>query len=609
MAKKTIRIGNAGGYWGDDPTALKRQIFGGKLDYVSMDFLAEITMSIMQKQKSRDPKAGYAADFLSMLEDVFVRAINDGTKIISNAGGVNPEACAAAIRALAKRLGLKPKIAVVYGDDILSDVANLRKSGAEFRNMETGEDFASISERVLAANVYFGAAPVVAALATGADVIVTGRVTDTGITLAPFIHEFGWRLDDWNRLASGIIAGHMIECGCQVSGGNFSDWHLVPSFDQMGFPIVEMEESGEFVITKHPNTGGLISVDTVREQVVYEMGDPKAYITPDVVADFSTIQLASDGQNRVRVSGIKGQEPTALYKVSMAYQDGYKVVSSIIISGPAAPAKAKVFADIFWKKCELPLTAKDTEFFGFNACHASLAHQTDASEIRLRLGARANDQGTLKLFSKLVPSLILSGPPGVAVTGGANKPTEVVSYWPALLDKSLVRPKVGVFDDNSLIDAKYVDTTASASFRPPSSEGRVDVCERASLSVAAMLKDFASADGHPLSSICLGRSGDKGDTCNIGILARSEESYNFLKQYLTADRVKNWFQELCHGKVVRYQIDGLMALNFLLESALGGGGTKTMRSDAQGKMFAQALIRQKVVIPESVLNSVKGLRR
>ncbi|NBQ52622.1 MAG: DUF1446 domain-containing protein [Proteobacteria bacterium] len=514
--KDIIRIGNAGGYWGDDPDALKRQVRGGHLDYISMDFLAEVTMSIMQKQRSHDPKLGYARDFISMLEDVLPDILKNRTKIITNAGGVNPQGCAEAIVALGKRMGLKPKVAIVYGDDILTDIRRLQSEGCEFRNMESGTDFAEVASRIESANIYFGAAPVADALKWDPDIIVTGRVTDTGITVGAMLHEFGWSTTDWNKLAAGVIAGHVIECGTQATGGNFTDWRKVPSFANMGFPVLEVHRDGTFVVTKHPGTGGLVSVDTVREQLFYEMGNPHAYITPDVVADFATIRLTQDGTDRVRVSGIKGYEPTPFYKVSMAYADGFKSIGAIAMSGPDARAKAEVFAKNFWGRFEPnEFTETSTEYFGWNACHRSLGGTNDGNEILLRLGARSSDEKKLRRFGKFIPSLILSGPPGVCVIGG-----------------------------------------------------------------------------------------DKGDMANIGIMARSSKAFAFLDQYLTAQRVKDLFQEICLGSVTRYRLPNMEGLNFLLDESLGGGGTVTLRTDAQGKTFAQALLRQKILIPKDVLEGL-----
>ena len=600
--KTTIRIGNAGGYWGDDPEALLRQVRGGHLDYISMDFLAEITMSIMQKQRGNDPKLGYARDFLAMLEDVLPELLKNKTKIITNAGGVNPISCAEAIAALAAKKGLKPKIAIVYGDDILTSLEDLRKKGCDFKNMEDGRDFANVAGKVEAANVYFGAAPVVEALQWDPDIIVTGRVTDTGITVAAMIHEFGWKNNEWDKLAAGIVAGHIIECGCQATGGNFTDWHLVPSFDKMGYPIIEMNADGSFVVTKHNNTGGLVSLDTVREQLFYEMGNPKGYITPDVVADFSSIKLAADGKDRVKVTSIKGFEPTPLYKVSMAYQDGYKVLGTICISGPNARKKAETFGGIFWDKVGKDFAATETEYFGWNACHRSLGHQEDGNEIILRVSARDADQSKLRKFSKMVPALILSGPPGVCGLGGAPKPAEVVSYWPALMPKSAVRPHIALYD-NGVKEEKIVDADVIGHFEPPNMN--TQKADKASKSVHAAMKDGEGAKSVPLSTIALGRSGDKGDMSNIGILARSPKAFEWLDTWLTAQKVKDLFQEICFGPVVRYKLDNMNGHNFLLDASLGGGGTLTLRTDAQGKTFAQALLRQMAPVPQDVLDDVK----
>ncbi|HYX35565.1 MAG TPA: acyclic terpene utilization AtuA family protein [Oligoflexus sp.] len=598
--KKVIRIGNAGGYWGDDPNALERQVQGGRLDYISMDFLAEITMSILQKQRSTDPEMGYAKDFLGMLKGVLPKLMADKTTVITNAGGVNPQSCARAIAKLAAELGLQPRIAIVYGDDILPDIKDLQSKGCKFANMENGEDFATVQNKIQAANIYFGAAPVVEALKWNPDIIVTGRVTDTGITIAAMIHEFNWKLNDWDRLASGIVAGHIIECGSQSTGGNFSDWEKVPSFDNIGYPIVEVNEDGSFVVTKHVGSGGMVTVDTVREQLFYEMGHPEAYITPDVVANFSSIQLAQDGQDRVRVFGVKGFEPTPLYKVSMAYEDGYKSIGSIMISGPNARRKAEAFSEIFWKRCPGPFIETLTEYVGFNACHRSLIHRDDGNEILLRLGARATDEKDLRLFGKMIPSLILSGPPGVAVIGGVPKAQKVMSYWPALMPKDIVHPRIALYEKGEITSEKTVTTTPVGHYAP--TEAKAQVASKASKPIADVIKEYQGEQLQPLSRICLARSGDKGDMANIGVMARSQAAYEFLDKYLTAQRVKDLFQELCHGTVTRHSLPNMQGFNFLLDQALGGGGTMTLRIDAQGKTFAQGLIAQRVALPQNLLS-------
>ena len=601
-SKKVIKIGNASGYWGDDPKALKRQVEKGQLDYITMDFLAEITMSILQKQFQKDPELGYAKDFIPMLRETFPELLRKGTKLITNAGGINPEACCQKIKEVAKELGLNPKIALVSGDNILSDVSELYPDNCSFENMETGESFEGVEDKLACANVYYGAAPVVEALRKwDPDIIITGRVTDTGITVAPMIYEFDWALDDWDKISSGVVAGHLLECGSQATGGNFSDWKKVESFDEIGYPVAEVNSDGSFVLTKHKGTGGLVSKDTVREQLFYEMGNPKAYITPDVVADFSSITLKDLGSERVLVTNVKGVPPTRQYKVSMAYLGGCKAVGSIIVSGPEAKEKAKKFSDIFWKRCEDSYEETITEYFGLNACQGSLSGETEPGEILLRLGARDSDAEKIKRFAKGIPALILSGPPGVAVAGGAARVQSIVNYWPALLDKKLVCPQIKSLDSKE----DYIDVrnTEEGDFSFTSG-AQIQVAEEATSSIEVALGQFGNGSRHSLSRICLGRSGDKGDSVNIGVMARSPLSYRYLKEYLTADVMKNLFQELCFGKVIRYELDNLLGLNFLLEESLGGGGSATLRSDAQGKTFAQALLRQKIFIPKEVLEDV-----
>ena len=605
-SSKRLKIGNAGGFWGDDPLALKRQVEKGHLDYISIDFLAEITMSIMQKQYAQDPTKGYAYDIVTMLKDVLPQLLSRKTKLITNAGGINPQACAKAILEMARGLGLEPKIAVVYGDNILGGLASLEQEGVSFANMETNEEFSSVRNRVEAANVYFGALPIVEALRRWQpDIIITGRVTDTGITLAPMIYEFNWSLRDWDKLASGIIAGHLIECGTQVSGGNFSDWHKVVNYDEMGFPFVEMSADASFVVTKHEQTGGLVSVDTVREQLFYEMGDPHCYITPDVVADFTTVHLSQEGPNRVLVSGIKGYEPTPLYKVSMAYKDGFKCSGSILISGPQARKKAEKFSEIFWRRFEKSVFIETgTEYIGWNSCHRALSHQEDGVEILLRLSVRSATEGELKLFRKMISALILSGPPGVTVLSeGVGKAHSVVSYWPALLPKNLVHARIALAEDLKGSET-VLSEPITGSFVAHSTADQETEIIKVGKNEALNAWQTGTGNEHSFYEICLARSGDKGDTVNMGILARSPAAYAFIKEQVTAQRIKDLFQEFCHGRVTRFALDGLRGLNFLLEKSLGGGGSRSLRADAQGKTLSQAFLRQRVQIPAAILKDL-----
>ncbi len=594
MEQRSVRIGNASGYWGDDPEALHRQVTGGKLDYISMDFLAEVTMSIMQKQKNRDPTRGYATDFITMLEPVLAELVSKKICVITNAGGVNPFACAKAIAELANTIGVKLNIAIVHGDGILDRVHDLHAQGVTFTNMEDGRPFTQVADKLAAANVYFGAQPVVAALQSNPNIVICGRVTDTGITLAALRHAFNWSPQDWDKLAAGIIAGHLLECGCQVTGGNFTDWQLVKNFKAMGYPIVEMFADGTFMLTKHPDSGGLVSVDTVREQLVYEMGDPHNYITPDVICDFSTLELTQQGEDCVLVSNARGRAPTTTHKVSMCYRDGCKASGSIVVSGPQALAKARKFAEIFQQRIAADeLEEMLIEYCGQDACHRSLAATTEGDEILLRLSARAASREKLQKFIKLVPALILSGPPGVATIGGAPRVQEIISYWPALLPKDAVPAKLALYGQQG-------DTTIVIDM--PDAAGRVPSFPAPQIATQLHDVDLRPATGvrMPLSRICLARSGDKSDAANIGVLARSAAAYNFLDSYLTASRVKNYFRDLCHGEVRRYALPRLQGFNFILTQALGGGGTRSLRIDPQGKTLAQALLRQEVSVPPEV---------
>src|SRR5436190_361170 len=372
-----IRIANAGGYWGDDLSQFRRQLELGPVDYVTLDFLAEITMSIMQKQRSRDPRAGYARDFVAQVAESLPLLVERGARAVTNAGGVNPLACRGALLETAQHRGFSIEVAAVVGDDLMQRLGELNAAGVSLDDMDTGASFARVRDRISSANAYYGAWPVVEALASGAQIVVTGRCTDTGITLAPMIHAFGWQPDDWDRLASGIVAGHIVECGAQSTGGNFTDWRRIRHFETIGYPLLEVSADGSFVVTKHPGTGGAVTVRTVKEQLLYEMGDPRGYITPDVVADFATIQLEQLGRDRVRVWGVKGRPAPGSLKVSASYFDGHTASGSLIISGPAAEAKARAFADLFWKRLDLTFDATHTELIGHSACWGPLAPPVD----------------------------------------------------------------------------------------------------------------------------------------------------------------------------------------------------------------------------------------
>ncbi len=598
--KRKIRIGNASGYWGDDLGAMKRQLTGGPLDYITMDFLAEITMSILQRQRKRNPELGYAVDFLTQIEECLPLICKKKVRVISNAGGINPIGLGREIIKIAQRQGLDIKVGIVYGDDIVNHLYELTAAGERFTNMETGEDFSRYRSRISSANIYLGAEPVVKALEAGCQIIVTGRVTDTGITLAPMIHEFGWAMDDWDKMAAGIVAGHIIECGAQGSGGNITDWHEVKSFDNIGYPIIEIEKSGEFVVTKHPRTGGAVNEKSVKEQLVYEMGDPSNYVSPDGVARFDSIQLEDLGRNRVRIYGVKGKPEPDFLKVSMSYEEGWKASGAVLISGPQIQQKADIVEKMFWTKLPHKYEATRTELIGTGTIWPRSLFSCEPNEALLRFAVRDADRKKVDDFSKALSTLILSGPAGMAVTpGGRPKPSLVVAYWPALMHRSRVKAKVLVVDSSGYEEFHEIHFPIRVQTRPEEAMPLLDRSRARSKKFTGRAKEVR------LQEICYARSGDKGDTCNIGVLARSEQAYTWLREHLTEQVVRRFFDGITHGRVTRYELDNLRGLNFLLDQTLGGGGTRSLMIDPQGKTLAQALLQMKVKVPESVLRSVK----
>jgi hypothetical protein len=450
--ERVVRVASGQGFWGDWLEAPRRQVEGGAVDYLMLDYLAEVTMSILQKQKERDPNLGYARDFVGAVESILPAVAKRGVRVVANAGGVNPKACAAAVRQVAAKHGAAHavRIGVVTGDDLLPRLDDLIAHGHALANMETGEPLSTVRERVLSANAYLGSVPIVEALRRGANIVITGRSTDTALTMAPLRHEFDWGAEDWNKLAAGIVAGHIIECGAQCSGGNcLYDWQDIPDLANVGYPIVEGSPDGSFVIMKHANTGGRISVPSVTEQLVYEMGDPRSYITPDVVADFSSIHLEQVGEDRVRVFGIVGRPATDKLKVSIAYRAGFKAVGTLVYSWPDALPKAQLADQVLRERLDRLGLSFDhvlTEFVGANATHGPLAGDPgDAPEVQLRIGVRAGDKAPVERFTREIAPLVLNGPPSVTgFAGGRPKVEDIVAYWPALIDKRVVETQVEV---------------------------------------------------------------------------------------------------------------------------------------------------------------------
>ncbi len=452
---KTIRIGNGQGFWGDSLEAPVELVRRGPIDYLTLDYLAEITMSIMQKQRARDARSGYARDFVAMIERILPEIVERNIRVIANAGGVNPQACRDAVIAAAQRAGLggKLKVGIVAGDDIMHRLDDLIARGIELKNLDTEEPLSQVRGMVQSANVYLGGGQVARCLDQGAQIIIAGRVTDTGLALGPMIYEFKWARDDWDRLAAGTIAGHTVECGAQSTGGNcLIDWETIPNMADIGYPIIEAREDGTFTITKHEGTGGRITVAGIKEQLVYEMGDPSEYITPDCIADFTSIHLEQAGQNRVRFSGIKGRPATDMYKVSISYSAGWKAVGSLVYGWPDALKKAQAADRVLRERLDrlgLRFDQVLTEFVGANACNGPMAGDPspDLAEVAFRIGVRSSDKSAVERFTRELAPLVLNGPPTVTgFASGRPKAEEIIAYWPALIPKSEVAPEISVVE-------------------------------------------------------------------------------------------------------------------------------------------------------------------
>lgn len=587
--KEKIIIANASGFWGDEADAIRRQVQGGEINYLTMDYLAEITMIILGRQVAKNPDAGYARDFVATMSGVLKEVLEKDITVITNAGGINPQACARALEQIMADQGISIPIATIDGDNLVPEFMQLASSGCSFTHIDTGQPIGDLAEKVASANAYIGARPIVEALKGGAKIVVTGRCYDAASVVAPFIYEFGWDWEDYDKLASALLAGHLIECGTQSTGGNFTHWKDVDSFLNMGYPLVEAYPDGSFVLTKHPGTGGLVSEQTAKEQILYEIGDPRAYMSPDVIADFTSFSLAAEGENRVRISGTRGQKPTDMLKVSINYDAGFKLSGMIVVSGPDVVAKGRVFADMFWDRVGTDgLIDYRTDYVGYNACWGeSAAPDIEPNEIILRFSARSETKDRLAVMSRELAGLILAGPPGVTVFGGRPAIAPAYGYWPALIERNRVTARLIAGDTESLIACDIgphgAPVLADQQPDPPESlqKPRVRV---------------------PLARIAHARSGDKGDLANIGVAALRPEFYPEILRQLTTDRVQAFFKTNVHGPVARYRLDNLNAVNFVLQRALNGGGTVSLLLDNQGKTLSQALLTMDIEVDPDLLD-------
>ena len=592
---RTIRIGGGAAFWGDSPDAPAQLVRRGNVDYLVLDYLAEITMSILARMKAKNPEFGYAADFVTMVMKPLAKEIAEKRiKIVSNAGGVNPQACRAALESVCREAGVNLRIAVVEGDDLSSHAGEF--AGRGLREMFTGAPF---PERIASVNAYLGAGPIATALALGADVVVTGRCVDSALTLGPLMHAFGWSASDYDRLAAGSLAGHVLECGAQATGGLLTDWRLAAGgWDDMGFPIAECAEDGTFVVTKPEGTGGLVSPATVAEQIVYEVGDPAAYLLPDVSCDWSQVRVEPAGENRVRVSGAKGRAPTSSYKVCATYADGYRASVALMIAGREAAEKAvAVGRAVLSRSGRLmreagfaDFTETSVEMLGAETTYGANSRATAAREVILKIGVRHASADALKIFAReIFPAATAMAQGLTGVSGGRPEPQPVIRLFSFLIDKAEAPARVRFGDEAVRVAAP---APAEEAAQPPAQPAE----ER------PWLHNGPTAQV-PLIAVAHGRSGDKGDNANIGVMARRAEFEPALREGLTAEAVRKYFAHYVKGPVERFDWPGLHGFNFLLHNALGGGGIASLRNDPQGKALAQALMDFPLPVPAAWLEA------
>ena len=585
---RTLRIGCGAGFWGDSPEGPAQLVRSGGIDVLMLDYLAEITMSILARMKAKNPDLGYATDFVTMVMAPLAREIADRRiRVVTNAGGVNPEACRDALMKVLGQAGVELKVAVVRGDDLTGRVEALRAAGVQ--EMFSG---APLPDSIVSANAYLGAFPIAAALDEGADVVITGRCVDSALALGPLIHVFGWTPGDHDRLAGGSLAGHVLECGTQATGGIFTDWRKVDGWDRMGFPIAECFEDGSFEVTKPAGTGGLVSTMTVAEQIVYEIGDPARYLLPDVACDVSEVRLTQAGPDRVRVEGARGSAPTTSYKVSATYADGYRASVTMMIAGRDAAAKAEaVGAAILSRSARLMkeagfagFTEASIEVLGAESTYGASSRARGTREVVLKIAVRHPDKAALAIFAReIYPAATAMAQGLTGFAGGRPEPQPVIRLFSCLVDKTDVPIEIEIGGRSIAID---VAPGAAEAPRTPSPSART-VTELPPGSTVEV----------PLVAIAHGRSGDKGDIANIGVLARHPDFLPVIRRHLTADAVAAYFAHLVDGPVERFDWPGRVGFNFLLHRGLGGGGIASLRHDPQGKAYAQMLLDLPVPVP------------
>ncbi len=651
MAASTVRIGGASGFWGDSSVGAPQLVSRGDIDFLVFDYLAELTMSLLAGARRKNPALGYATDFVDVaMRSVLAEVAGRGIRVISNAGGVNPQACAQALRTLAEEAGVRLRIAVVEGDDVTGVVPALRDAGVT--NLQTG---GPLPADMLTANAYLGALPIKAALDAGAQVVITGRCVDSAVTLGALMHAFDWSAQDYDRLAQASLAGHILECGCQATGGLFTDWRTVPGWDDIGYPIVECAADGSFVVTKPAGTGGLVSPATVGEQILYEIGDPARYLLPDVICDFRDVALVPLGADRVGVTGARGSAPTDTYKVSATYLDGFRANARLSIVGMEAADKARRTAEailarvrrLFAQRGLADFTATHVEILGSEAAYGPHANAVGLRDATLHLAVTHRQKAALDLFAREIAPAGTSWAPGTTGVGGRPQVAPSIRQAAFLIDKSAVDPQVSLEGEpcpvatapaggsaaaggrtgeivgtraaapgvaahagapaadaraadapSATADAAAPAVQAHGAFAPPATAAAGTVPEAAIAARLAADTDLCEVE---LIRIAHGRSGDKGDISNVGLIARSPALLPWLRAQATPAAVAAWLAHLVQGPITRYDLPGLNAINLVCEQALGGGGMASLRNDPLGKGMAQIVLAMPVRVPRELL--------
>ena len=593
---KSIKIGGASGFWGDSVIATPQLLNGNKLDFIVYDYLAEITMSIMARARAKDSTKGYAVDFVSSVLKLNLKQIaKQKIKILSNAGGVNPVACAEAIRELVKELNLDLNVSVVLGDDLIDKKEQFSK--LHIKEMYSNDLFPK-EEKIASINAYLGAFPIAKALSEGADIVITGRSVDSAVTLGACIYTFGWNENDYDKLAAGSLAGHIIECGTQSTGGNFTDWELVSkNLHEIGYPIVEVTDNGSFECTKSKDTTGIVSFGTVAEQMLYEIGDPQAYILPDVICDFSNVVIEEIEKDTVKVSGARGYPPPNQYKVCATYADGFRAGHVCSFVGIDAAKKARAFGEAIFERSKMIMRMMNIadfdetsiEIIGDNSQYSNKSSNINNREVVLKFAAKHQDIRAVGIMLKESVGLGLATPPGLSgFVGGRPKPSPIVRLFSFLIDKDQIKVTI----DNGTSQYEIKNSSSKEfnlnSIKKPSAPNFEDATDK--------LTDV------PLIRVAYGRSGDKGNKANIGIIARDPKFYPAICNFLDEKVVKDCFSNFLEGSVERYFLPGSNSLNFILNDVLGGGGPASLRNDPQGKAYAQILLDQTIPIPAKLID-------